>query len=225
MSHTLAFDVYGTLIDTAGVVAALSLQLGDRAADFARLWREKQLEYSFRRALMHHYAGGFAQCTREALDYACAAHRFELDADTRDALLDGYRRLPPFPEVSGALASLRDAGHRLYAFSNGHPDDLEALLDQAGLRSVFVDVVSVHAVQSFKPDRAVYTHFLACSGASAADTWLVSGNAFDVLGAAAVGWRTIWVRRSAEQIFDPWGTMPTAAVASLDGIAAALGAN
>lgn len=225
MSHTLAFDVYGTLIDTTGVVAALAVQLGDRAAGFARLWREKQLEYSFRRGLMRRYAGGFAQCTREALDYACAAHRLELDADARDALLDGFRRLPPFPEVAGALAGLRSAGHRLYAFSNGLPDDLDVLLDQAGLRSLLVDVVSVHAVQSFKPDPAVYAHFLACSRAGAADTWLVSGNPFDILGAAALGWRTIWVRRSAEQILDPWDLAPTLTVAGLDGIAAAVGAN
>ncbi len=225
MSHTLAFDVYGTLIDTTGVVTALSVHLGERAAGFARLWRDKQLEYSFRRALMRRYADGFAQCTREALDYACAAHHLELGGDARAALLDGYRHLPPFPEVSVALAGLRDAGHRLYAFSNGHPDDLEVLLDQAGLGPLFVDVVSVHAVQSFKPDPAVYAHFLARSHASAADTWLVSGNPFDVLGAAAAGWRTIWVRRSAEQPFDPWGVTPTSTVAGLDGIAAALGAN
>lgn len=225
MSHTLAFDVYGTLIDTTGVVAALAAHLGDRAAGFARLWRDKQLEYAFRRALMRRYAGGFAQCTREALDYACAAHRLELDADARDALLGGYRHLPPFPEVAGALEDLRGAGHHLYAFSNGLPDDLDVLIDHARLRSLLVDVVSVHGVQSFKPDPAVYAHFLACSGARAADTWLVSGNSFDILGAAAAGWRTIWVRRSAEQILDPWGATPTLTVSGLDTIAAALGAN
>lgn len=225
MSHTLAFDVYGTLIDTAGVVAALSAHLGERAKGFARLWREKQLEYSFRRGLMRRYAGGFAQCTREALDYACAAHDLELGETARDELLARYRRLPAFPEVAAALVELRNAGHRLYAFSNGLPEDLEVLLDHAGLRPLFVDVVSVHPIQSFKPDPAVYAHFLACSGARAADTWLVSGNPFDILGAAAAGWRTIWVRRSAEQLFDPWHVAPTLTVAGLTDLGVSLPAN
>ena len=49
---TLAFDVYGTLIDTQGVTVILEQFLGDRAFEFSRTWREKQLEYSFRRGLM-----------------------------------------------------------------------------------------------------------------------------------------------------------------------------
>jgi 2-haloacid dehalogenase len=52
MSVTLAFDVYGTLIDTHGVVSALQALIGDKAKDFSHSWREKQLEYSFRRGLM-----------------------------------------------------------------------------------------------------------------------------------------------------------------------------
>ena len=222
MRHTLAFDVYGTLIDTAGVAVALSARLGDRAPGFARLWRDKQLEYSFRRALMRRYDGGFAQCTREALAYACTAHGLRLDDPARADLLELYRRLPAFPDVAEGLAALRAAGHRLYAFSNGLPDDLVALLGSAGLREFFLDVVSVHDVRSFKPDPAVYAHFLARSGAGVAETWLASGNPFDVLGAAATGWRTVWVHRSPDQTFDPWGVEPTLTVSSLTALPAAL---
>ncbi len=64
----LAFDVYGTLIDTAGVTEELRDIIGDRAPGFAQLWRDKQLEYSFRRALMQNYAD-FSVCTRQALEY------------------------------------------------------------------------------------------------------------------------------------------------------------
>ena len=67
MAVTLAFDVYGTLIDTQGVTAALAPHAGGRAADFSRAWRDKQLEYSFRRGLMKSYRN-FAVCTAEALD-------------------------------------------------------------------------------------------------------------------------------------------------------------
>lgn len=40
MSLTLAFDVYGTLIDTQGVVSQLEAWIGDRAVAFSVLARE-----------------------------------------------------------------------------------------------------------------------------------------------------------------------------------------
>ena len=52
MATTLAFDVYGTLINTHGVLSLLDDMIGDNAQAFSNTWREKQLEYSFRRGLM-----------------------------------------------------------------------------------------------------------------------------------------------------------------------------
>ena len=48
---TIAFDVYGTLIDTDGVVSQLREWIGSQADVFSQTWRSKQLEYSFRRGL------------------------------------------------------------------------------------------------------------------------------------------------------------------------------
>ena len=62
---TLAFDVYGTLVDTAGVARALSAWVDDANA-FALRWREKHLEYAFRRGLMRRYRP-FDGCARDAL--------------------------------------------------------------------------------------------------------------------------------------------------------------
>ncbi|MES9813817.1 MAG: hypothetical protein ABW161_13170 [Candidatus Thiodiazotropha sp.] len=44
MAITLAFDVYGTLIDTHGVVSELNDLVQDKAEAFSHKWREKQLE-------------------------------------------------------------------------------------------------------------------------------------------------------------------------------------
>ncbi len=46
-------------------------------------------------------------------------------------------------------------------------------------------------------------------------TWLVSSNPFDVIGAAACGWRTVWVKRSSKAIFDPWEHKPSAIISDL----------
>ncbi|WP_428609414.1 haloacid dehalogenase type II [Sedimenticola sp.] len=214
MPLTFAFDVYGTLIDTAGVTESLNRLVGDQAALFSSRWRDKQLEYSFRRGLMQDYVD-FSVCTRQALAYTATQLNLPISDQATQALLDEYRRLPAFPDVPSALERLQADGHRLYAFSNGLPDDLEALLDSAGIREAFIDIVSVHEIRTFKPNPAVYRHFLARSGTDAADSCLVSSNPFDLLGGMAVSMRTAWIRRSDANHFDPWDRQPDQTLASL----------
>jgi len=203
---TLAFDIYGTLIDTHGLIERLAASVGERAAEFSRLWRDKQLEYTFRRGLMNAYQP-FPRCTRDALNYSCAAFAADIDAAERDALMAAYRELPAFPGAAAALDACRADGHRLYAFSNGLAADVRALLAAAGLAEYFIDVISVDEIGCYKPAPAVYAHFLARSGAAAADTWLISGNPFDVLGARRCGWHSAWLRRAGVP-FDPWSDTP-----------------
>lgn len=211
---TLAFDVYGTLIDTHGVVAALESLVGDNAKAFSNNWRDKQLEYSFRKGLMQNYET-FAVCTSQALDYTCACHGVDLSDGQKKELMGIYRVLPAFDDVKEGLTRLNAVGYRLYAFSNGAADALEVLLTNAGIRDLFFGVVSVDDIKSFKPNPAVYAHFLRRSGASGGDAWLISSNPFDVIGALSAGMKSAWVQRSPEAVFDPWGIEPTITVNGL----------
>jgi 2-haloacid dehalogenase len=219
---TLAFDVYGTLIDTHGVVAKLEELVGDRARDFSSTWRDKQLEYSFRRGLMQNYEN-FAVCTRDALDFTCDRYAVQFTPDQKQALLGIYRELPAFDDVEHALTDLQGRDCRLFAFSNGSAEAVETLLSSAGISSYFEGVVSCDDVRSFKPNPAVYAHFLRAAGATGSDSWLISGNPFDVIGAISAGMRGAWVRRSEESIFDPWGIEPTVTVTSLGELADRIG--
>lgn len=214
MTVTLAFDVYGTLIDTHGVVSKLQEIIGARAKEFSYTWREKQLEYSFRRGLMQYYEN-FAVCTSHALDFTCIYYKFSLTKKQKHELLDCYRTLPVFKDVKDGLARLKKAGFRLYAFSNGTKDAVETLLIETGIRDFFLGIVSVDDLKSFKPNPAVYSHFLRKSGASGNSAWLISSNPFDVIGAISAGMSAAWVRRSQEAVFDPWGIEPTITVGSL----------
>jgi len=218
MTTTLAFDVYGTLIDTHGMVKALGPHLAGRAAEFSRAWRDKQLEYSFRRGLMQNYQP-FSVCTSQALDFTCSRFGLRLDPEPRGKLLDAYRTLPAFEDAVEGLSLAQEAGFRMFAFSNGSADAVEALLVQAGLRDFFLDVVSVDEMRSFKPNPGVYAHFLRRAGATGAEAWLISGNPFDVIGALSAGMRAAWVRRDPDASFDPWGLEPSLVVENLPGLA------
>jgi len=215
MTNTLAFDVYGTLIDTNGVVVALQEMIGNQAAEFSRVWREKQLEYTFRRGLMQRYRS-FSVCTRDALNFTCAALNIDLGMKDKQRLMDSYGVLPAFSDVVKALDGLKTADYRLYAFSNGKADAVKALLDHAGILDHFIDVISVDEIQTFKPDPAVYFHLLKRCNSAPESSWLISGNAFDVIGAKSAGLKGIWLKRTAAAVFDPWeGFAPDASIPAL----------
>ncbi len=214
MATTLAFDVYGTLINTHGVVAALEELVGDKAKAFSNTWRDKQLEYSFRKGLMQNYEN-FAICTRQALDYTCAFYHASLNEGQKQELMAIYRVLPAFDDVKAGLSRLKQAGFRLYAFSNGTVDALEVLLNNAEIRELFFGVVSVDNIKSFKPNPAVYSHFLRESESTGGDAWMISSNPFDVIGAISAGMKAAWVKRTPEAVFDPWGIDPTITVSRL----------
>jgi 2-haloacid dehalogenase len=222
MVTTLAFDVYGTLIDTHGVIVALEKQVGEKAPEFSRIWREKQLEYSFRRGLMRNYED-FSVCTSNALDYTEAYFKVPLSRKDKEELLGVYRVLPAFDDVAEGLALASISGFRMFAFSNGSRDAVETLLKHASIRDYFIDVVSVDEIKSYKPDPDVYSHFLSRAGASKADAWLISSNPFDVIGAISHGMRGAWIKRFKGAIFDPWGIQPTLTVNSLLNLADQLG--
>lgn len=218
MTTTLAFDIYGTLIDTHGVTDKLRTLVGDSAPAFSQYWREKQLEYTFRRGLMQQYVD-FPVCTRQALDYTCAHFKVEITAADRQALMESYRTLPAFEDVPAGLEKLQAAGLKLLAFSNGTTAAVNTLLEHAGIEEYFLDVVSVDEIKSFKPNPAVYQHFLQRADSQAAETWLISSNPFDVIGALSASMKSAWVQRTPDAIFDPWEFQPDVTVSNLHELA------
>ncbi|OHV10566.1 haloacid dehalogenase type II [Kushneria phosphatilytica] len=211
---TLAFDVYGTLIDPYALADELRPQLGERAETVAAAWRASQLQLSFRRGLMGRY-DDFSVCTRHGLDVALAAHAPEIDESTREAWMAAYARLPAFDEVAGALVELRQQGYRRVAFSNGSHDAMRTVLGNAGLLDHFDDLVSVDEVKRFKPDPAVYHHLARRMQAAHDRLWLISSNNWDVQGARHVGLNAAWVQRDPTALIEDSALEPNFRIDSL----------
>ncbi|MDY6980033.1 MAG: haloacid dehalogenase type II [Pseudomonadota bacterium] len=214
MHPVLAFDIYGTLIDPHGIVLELDKLIGERAREFSRRWRDKQLEYTFRRGLMRQYVD-FSVCTRQALDYCDTTFGTQLTDADKQHLIQHYGRLPAFADVGPALEALHQNGMQMVAFSNGTAGGVRDLLQQADIVDFFSDIISVDEIGSYKPDPAVYQHCLSRAGTKAESCWLVSANPFDILGAAAVNMPTAWVRRDPAVTFDPWEIRPTTSIEQL----------
>ncbi|MBL3556100.1 MULTISPECIES: haloacid dehalogenase type II [Marinobacter] len=220
MKPILAFDVYGTLVDPLGMADLLAPDAGDAAESVSSQWREKQLEFSFRKGLMRMYED-FGVCTRQALRYAMASHGFELSQDREDELMGAYLSLPAFEDSLPALKSL-EGDYLMFAFSNGTYPALEKVLGHNDLLAMFDGLVSVDDIRSFKPDPAVYAYARRATGALDQPLCLVSSNAWDVIGARAAGLMAIWVQRDSGKVFEDWGIEPNAVVRSLSELPATL---
>ncbi|WP_372985754.1 haloacid dehalogenase type II [Marinobacter sp.] len=213
MTMHLAFDVYGTLVDPMGMSDLLRQDAGEQAESIAALWREKQLEFSFRKGLMKAYED-FGVCTRQALRYAMATRKLELSQDREDELMAAYLALPAFEDSLPALQALKGK-YPLFAFSNGSYPALEKVLGHNNLLDQFDGLVSVDDIKSFKPDPAVYTYARRATGAWDQPLCLVSSNAWDVIGARAAGLQAIWVQRDSDKVFEDWGIEPSAVISNL----------
>jgi 2-haloacid dehalogenase len=203
----LGIDVYGTLVDSIGMRTYLHPLIGDQAGRFAEMWRAKQLEYTFRRAAMGQYEN-FDICTHHALEWTAASLNIHWASGVMRQILEQYLRLNAYPDGAAGLASLKQQGHALYAFSNGVESSLRALLEHAGLIAHLDGIVSVDEIKTFKPDPRVYHHLAGRLGLTLDAIWLVSSNPFDVIGAKAAGLKAAWIKRDASAVFDPWGMQP-----------------
>jgi 2-haloacid dehalogenase len=216
--RVLAFDVYGTLVDVHGLQEIAEPFLGEATDSFFVRWREKTVEYAFRRGLMQNYIE-FSECNRQALEYVNMELKAGLSEEIRGRLLDGHFRLPAFSDALTAMPRFSRLKNSCVAFSNGTSLAVEKVLAAANLAGYFSEIVSVDDVHTFKPSPAVYAYLSRRVGADARTIWLISSNGWDVIGAKSAGLRAVWVRRNQDQILDPWGVEPDAIVKDLAGCA------
>jgi 2-haloacid dehalogenase len=192
----VVFDAYGTLFDVASVAKACGELAPDPAALVA-LWRAKQLEYSWVRALMGTAAYiDFWTITTDALDYAVERLNLNPSVADRDRALHAWLEVSAYPDVAPTLDALHATGRRCAILSNGSPDMLEQAVRNAGLAEQVDAVLSVDTVRVYKPHPRVYQMATEALSVAASELVFVSSNAWDAAGAAAFGLPVAWVNRS-----------------------------
>ena len=203
---TFVFDAYGTLFDVHSAVARHRALVGPEAERLSQLWRVKQLEYSWVRALMGAYRD-FEALTGEALDFA-AAQCGGLSAEARRALLGAYQTLDAYADAKPLLARLKAEGKRTAILSNGSPAMLQAAVSSAGLAPLLDAVLSVDGLRTFKTAPAVYALVGEKFGVTPSAVSFQSSNRWDIAGAVQAGFRTVWVNRGGAP--DEYADLPPA---------------
>jgi 2-haloacid dehalogenase len=207
----LVFDAYGTLFDVHSVVSLLEELFPGRGQEVSRVWRTKQLEYTWLFSLMGRYED-FWQVTAMGLSFACRALHLDCSPARQVDLMNAYLRLEAFPEVPTALAALK--GYPLAILSNGSPRMLAGVVETTGLTETFTQVLSVDAVKIYKPSPRVYALASQGLGLEPGAIGFVSANSWDIQGAGAFGFRTVWLNRT-DQPGDEFGFPPNITVRQL----------
>ena len=212
------FDAYGTLFDVHSVLGRNDAGLTGDLQALSQLWRRKQVELTWFRALMERYED-FWSITEMALRFALQQLAIPATAPQVERLMEAYLCPAAFDDVRLALEAMKPAP--LAILSNGSPRMLDGAVRGNGLESYFTAVISVDRVKTYKPSPRVYALGPELLNLPADEILFVSSNAWDAAGAKAFGYRVCWCNRSGAEMED-WGFPPDFIVRRLDEIEARL---
>ena len=175
----IIFDAYGTLFDVNSAAEKCKEKIGDKWEAFANYWRTTQLEYTWLRSLMKRHKD-FWQVTEDSLDKSMKV--FSIDSSMRDELLDLYKILSPYSEVTEVLKSLKNKKYKICILSNGTPSLLNTLVKSNNLENLFDDIFSIEEVGIYKPDSKVYDMPIKKYKIKNNEVTFLSANTWDVSG-------------------------------------------
>jgi 2-haloacid dehalogenase len=138
----------------------------------------------------------FWELTTRALDSTLEEHAVSSDEKIRKRLLSLYRELSAYGEVPKVLANLKAAGHKLAVLSNASPHMLTTAIEAAGISEWFDELLSVDVLKCYKPTPIIYQLVTERFNCKPSDVTFFSSNNWDVSGAGAFGFKTIWVNRA-----------------------------
>lgn len=220
--RALAFDVFGTVVDWHGGIAAeaaaLAATLGVPldAAAFANAWRA-----GYAPAMDRVRRGDLPwtridELHRLILDGLLAPHGLAAASEAQRAHLNrAWHRLPPWPDAVAGLTALRPR-YTLTPLSNGNVSLLTDMARHGGLP--WDCVMSAELFGHYKPDPEVYLGCARLLDLAPAELMLVAAHPDDLRAARACGLRTAYVTRPQEH--GPGTVLPAFEAGEFDLIAA-----
>ena len=185
MNSVIAFDMDGTLIDSAADIGAAANRM---RASFGL----KPLD---RESVVRMVGNGarvlVARATADApgLDQDEAFRRYRHEYDTH--LIE---ETTLYPGVPAGLEALKSAGFRLAIYTNKPHGSTLHILKGLGVGSFFSVVIGADSGFPLKPEPDALFHILEATGTAAAGSWMVGDNWTDIDSGHAAGFRTAFCK-------------------------------
>lgn len=216
----VAFDAFA-LFDPQPVFRLAAQLFPDRGMELGNVWRTRQFEYQWLRALSSQYVD-FWRATEDALVFAARSLQLELTSGQRAELMSALLKLRAWPDVRAALVTLKQAGLRLAFLSNATLEVLNAGVRSSQLEGMFEHVLSTDALRTFKPDRRAYQAGVDAFGLTKEEIVFVAFAGWDAAGAKWFGYPTFWANRLRLPM-EGLGAMPDGIGESLNDLSGFLG--
>jgi 2-haloacid dehalogenase len=214
-TRAVAFDAF-PILDPRPIGVACERAFPGRGRELSALWRTRQFEYQWLRALGGRYVD-FWQTTSDALLHACESLGLSTGTGVREKLMQEFLQLDVWPDVPEALRELKQRGLTIAFLSNATAPILEGAIRRAGIASLFDHVISTDRIRAYKPDPRAYRLGIEVLGKRREEILFVAFAGWDVAGAKWFGYRTFWNNRldaAAEQL----DVQPDASGGTLDAL-------
>jgi 2-haloacid dehalogenase len=191
----VAFDAF-PIFDPRPIAALVESLFPGQGAAIMLVWRTRQFEYQWLRALAGQYVS-FLQATEDSLLFTLEQLQLELSTDKRQQLMLAWSNLTVWPDVLDAITALRKLGLRLVLLSNMTDAALQAGLKKADIDHAFEAVLSTDQIRSYKPDPKAYQLAIDYLQLPREEVLFVAFAGWDVAGAKWFGYPTYWMNRLA----------------------------
>ena len=207
MKPVIVFDLNETLLDMSSLDPAFAKIFGPGAATTTRKkWFNQVLELFLAATVIDEYRS-FDKLTDDELQMIAAQQGGEASADDRATLKKALGEIPAYPDVQPGLRRLKEAGFTVATLTNSTAKSAQTLVDRAGLGDLFDRVLSVDAIERYKPAREAYEYAANELKVKPGDICLVAAHAWDIAGAVAAGCKGAFIARP-EKVLSPGTAAP-----------------
>jgi 2-haloacid dehalogenase len=211
----IVFDVNETLLDLQTMEPTFERIFGEKRA--MRLWFANFILYSTALTLAGHYVP-FTDVGAAAMKMLADTQGISIDDADKVEFRERFSTMPPHGDVAGALAKLRDAGFRLFTFTNNLLDVQTRQLRHGGILDRFERHFSADGAKHHKPAPQAYAYVERELGVKPSQLCLVACHTWDTLGAVAAGWEAALIKRPGNDVLEV-GPQPQIVADDLNGVA------
>jgi 2-haloacid dehalogenase len=187
----IVFDVNETLLDLETTAPIFERIFGEKGA--MRLWFANLILYSEALTVAGHYVP-FNELGSAVMKMLADARGIKISNGDKEELTKKFSTMPPHRDVPAALRKLREAGFRLFTFTNNPPEVQKRQLECGGIADLFEQRLSVDSVKRNKPSPQAYAYVEKELGVEPSQLCLVACHTWDTLDdpsnavAVSLGW-------------------------------------
>lgn len=189
----IAFDAF-PIFDPRPIFNTINDLYPEKGKQIIEIWLAKQFGYQWLRQAGHQYKN-FEKVTKDALDFAFAQCKIEVEKQITDLIMAKYNNLEIWDDVVVSLEKLKQKGLKICFISNMTEAMLQNGVEKNDIKKYFDHIISTDKKQTYKPSPEAYQMGIGELKLKKEEILFVPFASWDMAGAKWFGYPTFWVNR------------------------------